>query len=69
MRLSFACATLEFAQNSNILYLWQARVAPMKALSIQKLKLQAALHAIRLKDDIMTALTVTISHVYMWTDG
>ena len=41
----------------------------MKALSIPKLELQAALLATRLKDDIMTTLTVYINHVYMWTDS
>ena len=46
----------------------KARVAPMKALSIPKLELQAALLAARLKNDILTALTVSIIHVYMWTD-
>ena len=40
----------------------------MKALSIPKLELQAALLATRLKNDIMTALTISINHVYMWTD-
>ena len=47
----------------------KARVAPMKALSIPELELQAALLATRLKDDILTALTVCINHVYMWTDS
>ena len=41
----------------------------MKALSIPKLELQAALLATRLKDDILTALTVSINHAYMWTDS
>ena len=41
----------------------------MKALSIPKQELQAALLVKRLKDDIMTALTVSINHVYMWTDS
>ena len=31
--------------------------------------LQAALLATRLKDDILTALTVSINHVYRWTDS
>ena len=47
----------------------KARVAPMKALSIPKLELPAALFATRLEDDILTALTVSINHVYMWTDS
>ena len=41
----------------------------MKALSIPKLELQAALLATRLKDYILTALTVSNNHVYMWTDS
>ena len=45
----------------------KARVAPMKALSLPKLELQATLLATRLKDDILTALPVCINHVYMWT--
>ena len=47
----------------------KARVAPMKALSLPKLEPQAALLATRLKDDILTALTVSINHVYMLTDS
>ena len=47
----------------------KSRVVPMKALSIPKLELQTALRATRLKDDIMTALTVRIIHFYMWTDS
>ena len=47
----------------------KVRVAPMKALSIPKLELQADLLATRLKDDILTALIVCINHVYLWTDS
>ena len=47
----------------------KTRVAPMKALSITKLELQAALLPTRLKDDIVTALTININHVYMSTDS
>ena len=45
----------------------KARVALMKALSIPKLEIQAALVATRLKDDTLTALFVYINHVFMWT--
>ena len=41
----------------------------MKSLSIPKLELKDALLAKRLKDDIMTALTVDINNVYMWRDS
>ena len=47
----------------------KTRAAPMKAISIPKLELQAALLAIRLKDDMMTALTASINQVYMWTES
>ena len=61
------CAA-EFSHKTPISFIFgKARVAPMKALSIAKLELQAALRATRLKDDILTALTVYIDHVYMWT--
>ena len=46
----------------------KTRVALLKALSMPKVELQAALLATRLKDDILTAFTVCINHVYMWTD-
>ena len=45
------------------------RVAPIKALSIPKLEHQAALLTTRLKKDAMTARTVRINHVYIWTDS
>ena len=38
------------------------RVAPMKAQTILKLKLQAALLAARLKDEIVLALTLPVEH-------
>ena len=47
----------------------KALVAPMKALSISKLELQAALISTRMKDDILTALTNCINYIYMWTDS
>ena len=47
----------------------KARVAPMKALTIPKLELQAALLAARLKDEIQLALTVPVDKTFMWTDS
>ena len=49
--------------------LGKARVAPMKCLTVPKLELQAALLATRLKVDIIKALTIPLSRVFMWTDS
>ena len=47
----------------------KARVAPMEALSIPKLELQAALLAARLKELICKALLFEISSIFLWTDS
>ena len=47
----------------------KARVAPMKALNIPKLELQASLLAARLRKDVQKALTLDISRTFMWTDS
>ena len=47
----------------------KARVEPMKARSIPKLELQAALLATRLKEDVLKALTIPVSNTFMWTDS
>ena len=68
--VGFLRARLSSSRKTQISFIFsKARVAPMKALSIPKLELQAALLATRLNYDIMTALTVSINHVYMWTDS
>ena len=46
-----------------------ARVVPMKAHTIPKLELQAALIATRLKDKIQQALTVPFELSFRWTDS
>ena len=46
----------------------ETRIAPMKVMTVPKLKLQAALLAARLKQDICRALTVKLKSVFMWTD-
>ena len=45
----------------------KASVAPMKALTIPKLELQASLLAARLRKDIQNALTIKIDMIFMWT--
>ena len=68
--VGFLRARLSSSQKTQISFIFgKARVAPMKAPSIPKLELQAALLATRLKDDILTALTVSFNLVYMWTDS
>ena len=63
-------ARLSSSHKTQISFIFgKARVAPMKALPIPKLELQAALLATRLKEDIITAFNVSINHVYMWTDS
>ena len=47
----------------------KARVAPMKALTIPKLELQASLLAARLRKEVQKALTLDISKTFMWTDS
>ena len=49
--------------------LGKARVAPMKVMTVPKLKLQAALLAARLKREITPALTVTVNQAFMRTDS
>ena len=68
--VGFLRARLSSLHKTQISFIFgKASVAPMKALSIPKLELQAALLATRPKGYIQTALTVSINHVYMWTDG
>ena len=47
----------------------KARVAPMKAMSIPKLELQASLLATRLRQKIIDALTIEVPTIFMWTDN
>ena len=47
----------------------KARVAPMKALTIPKLELQASLLAARLRKEVEKALSLEISKTFMWSDS
>ena len=47
----------------------KARVAPMKALTIPKLELQASFLAARLRKQVEKALTLEISKTFMWSDS
>ena len=47
----------------------KARVAPMKALTIPKLELQASLLASRLRKEVQRALTMRIDKTFTWTDS
>ena len=66
----FLRARLSSSHKTQISFIFgKAYVAPMKVLSIPKLELQAALLTTRLKDGIMTFLSVSINHDYMWADS
>ena len=47
----------------------KARVAPMKALTLPKLEVQASLLVLRLRKDIQKTLTLEIIRTFMWTDS
>ena len=50
-------------------FIGKATVAPMKALPISKLKLQAAVLNIRLEEDMLKALIIPVSNMFMWTES
>ena len=47
----------------------KTRVASMKALTIPKLELQAALLAVTLTNEVQKALTLTVERLLLWTDS
>ena len=69
---AFLCARVssnEGTETQLVFVFGKTRVAPMKALTIPKLELQAALSATRLKDEIQLALAVPVERTFMWTDS
>ena len=68
--VAFLRARLVSSHQTDIAFVFdKARVAPMKALSIPKLGLQAALLATRLKEEILKGLTFKVTNIFMWTDS
>ena len=47
----------------------KARVAPMKALIVPKLELQAALLAAQLRAEVLRALSLKIDRTFLWSDS
>ena len=47
----------------------KARVALMRARTLPKFELQAALLAARLRDEVHRALSLTIDRTFMWSDN
>ena len=47
----------------------EARVAPTKALTVSKLELQDVLLAVRLRDEVIRALSLVIDRTFMWSDS
>ena len=68
--VAFFHAQLASSHQTELAFVFgEARVAPMKALSIPKLELQAALLATRLKEEILKGLTFKVTDIFMWTDS
>ena len=68
--VAFVRAQLVSSHQTDLAFVFgKVRVAPMKALSIPKLELQAALLATRLKEEILKVLTFKVTDISMWTDS
>ena len=68
--VAFLRARLVSSHQTELAFVFgKARVPPMKALSIPKLELQAALLATRLKEEILKGLTFKVTDIFMWTDS
>ena len=63
---AFLRARLASSHQTELAFVFgKARFAPMKALSIPKLELQAALLATRLKEEILKGLTFKVTDIFM----
>ena len=67
--VGFLRARLSISNKTQISFIFESSRCAHESAIYTKLELQAALLATRLKDDILTALTVCINHAYMWTDS
>ena len=68
--VAFLCALVKTSFETQVAFVFRkARGAPMKALFIPKLELQAALLATRLKEDVLKVLTIPVSNTFIWTDS
>ena len=68
-----ACAYIRCRNSEGKIYVnlisAKARVAPLKAISIPRLELSAAVEAVKLCDTIRRALEIRIDRAYFWTDS
>ena len=62
--VSFVPGLLRLKKNRLAFVFGKARAAPMKALSIPELELQAALLASRLKEGILRAPSIDVTHTF-----
>ena len=68
--VAFLRARLASSHQTELAFVFgKARVAPIEALSIPMLELQAALLATRLKGEILKGLTFKVTDIFMWTDS
>ena len=69
MQLDIFARTLEIQKNKLSSIVRKAPVAPMKAMFVPKLELQAVSLTAHLKEAIIKALTMPINDALMWTES
>ena len=68
--VAFLRARLASSSQTELTFVFgKAYIAPMKALSIPKLELQAALLATRLKEEFSKGLNFKVTDIFIWTDS